>query len=657
LKVFTFLSVLLVFLISCSGTDDKEQIKAIRQLEFQRSDEKGAFDKFIADDHPALPILVVDAIAKIGYPVHVPVLLRLLEKKEPELTEKIIFALGQITNQDSILFSMLENPQYHQFQNDIITALGCSKKKKVLLGLTDRLPADTDSLKSTAIQSISFIAGKNDKNPKLKSVLRNYLKSDSKIVREAAAYFFSRHPYSPGLPDLIRMPLDTGSLADKYRLKAISRSLVSYYRQPSDSALFDTLYQRVVTDLEENHLDWHHQLYELAILKAFEKESGYLQAIPYLKNRNPHLRKAAIETLSASDSLEAKNALLRVYPDASWADKGYIIIALSQKSPDMTYSLIQQNLDKGDVYFKQLLLRSLAEIRNRMSINQLKQFLQVPNTRLRYTAFEELWKLRYIGYQQSRDFLLSGDPALSTLAAGWISEHSEWVKSEDITSAYALFKEPADVEVKCELLNLLSKLQDAETDTFFAKTYRKTTSSHIARQIEEILLERDVPLDLRKNLQSKLHVPDSIDYDGNQETINVLLVTAKGEIVLQLYPAVAPATAANFVELIKKGFYDNLTFHRVVSDFVIQGGDPRGDGWGGPGYTIPCEYNEKPFLRGTLGMATSGKDTGGSQFFICLSDQPHLNRHYTVFGQVIKGGEIIDIIEIDDTIKQMTLLK
>jgi len=657
LKVFTFLSVLLIILVSCSGTNVKDQIKAIRQLEFKRTELGGVFDQFIGDDNTVLRITVVDAIAKIGSPVHVPVLLRLLEKKEPVLTGKIIFALGQIANQDSILFAMLEAPPYHAFQDDIITALGCSKGKQVIQKLTERLPVFADSLKSTAIQSLTFVAGKNDKNKMLKSTLMIYLKSDSPTIRAAAAYFFSRHPYSPGIPDLIRMPAEPGSLADKYRLKAISRSLQNYYRQPSDSALFDTLYQRVAADLAENHLDWHHKLYELAILKAFDKESGYQQAVRYLTDSNPHLRKEAIETLSASDSLEAKYALLHAYQEASWADKGYIIFALAQKSPDMTYPLIQQNLDKGDIYFKQLLLRSLAKIKNRMSINQLKQFLQVPNVRLKYTAFEELWKLRYIGYNQTRDFLMSGDPALSTLAAGWLNEHHEWVNAEDLTSAYNLFQEPEDVEVKNELLDVLSMLHDDKTDSFFVETYRRTTSSLIAWKIEKIFLEHEIPFNPRTDFQSKLYVPDSINYVDSQDTIQLMISTEKGEIILQLYPAVAPATVANFVELSKKGFYDNLTFHRVVSDFVIQGGDPRGDGWGGPGYAIPCEYNEKSFLRGTLGMATAGKDTGGSQFFICLSEQPHLNRHYTVFGQVIKGGGTIDIIEIDDIIKHITLLK
>ena len=126
---------------------------------------------------------------------------------------------------------------------------------------------------------------------------------------------------------------------------------------------------------------------------------------------------------------------------------------------------------------------------------------------------------------------------------------------------------------------------------------------------------------------------------------------------MELWPDAAPLTVTNFITLAQKGYYNNLSFHRVVSDFVIQGGDPRGDGWGGPGYRIPCEYNEFPFLRGSVGMATAGKDTGGSQFFICHSEQPHLNGQYTLFGKIVEGMDIVDIIEIDDKITKISIQK
>jgi len=128
----------------------------------------------------------------------------------------------------------------------------------------------------------------------------------------------------------------------------------------------------------------------------------------------------------------------------------------------------------------------------------------------------------------------------------------------------------------------------------------------------------------------------------------VRCVTEHGTFVIELDGKVAPNTCANFLALIEQGFYDGLTFHRVVPDFVIQGGCPRGDGWGGPGYTIRSEWSGIPYERGTVGIAHSGKDTGGSQWFVCHSPQPHLNGRYSVFAVVTKGLAVVDQIQPSD---------
>jgi cyclophilin family peptidyl-prolyl cis-trans isomerase len=115
----------------------------------------------------------------------------------------------------------------------------------------------------------------------------------------------------------------------------------------------------------------------------------------------------------------------------------------------------------------------------------------------------------------------------------------------------------------------------------------------------------------------------------------------------------APLTSLSFVRLAQSGFFNGLSFHRVVPGFVVQGGDPRGDGYGGPGFTVRCEYNQRPYGRGALGMALSGKDTGGSQFFITLEPQPHLDGAYTHFGQVLSGMDVVEKIRPGDVIDRI----
>ena len=142
-----------------------------------------------------------------------------------------------------------------------------------------------------------------------------------------------------------------------------------------------------------------------------------------------------------------------------------------------------------------------------------------------------------------------------------------------------------------------------------------------------------------------------------QKNPTVKMETNKGTMTIELYPNEAPGTVKNFVSLINKGYYDGLSFHRVIPDFVIQGGCPKGDGTGGPGYTIKCETKGNPHKhkRGSLSMAHAGKDTGGSQFFICHSPQSHLDGVHTVFGRVIKGDDVIDKIKKGDKMVKLTV--
>jgi peptidyl-prolyl cis-trans isomerase B (cyclophilin B) len=133
-----------------------------------------------------------------------------------------------------------------------------------------------------------------------------------------------------------------------------------------------------------------------------------------------------------------------------------------------------------------------------------------------------------------------------------------------------------------------------------------------------------------------------------------VIKTSKGDMVAEFYEKDAPGTVANFVKLAKTGFYDGLNFHRVIPNFVIQGGCPNGTGSGGPGYTIPCELtgDNQYHDRGVLSMAHAGRNTGGSQFFICHSRQntAHLDRNHTCFGRVTEGLNVIDAIGQGDRI-------
>ncbi len=144
------------------------------------------------------------------------------------------------------------------------------------------------------------------------------------------------------------------------------------------------------------------------------------------------------------------------------------------------------------------------------------------------------------------------------------------------------------------------------------------------------------------------------------DTVHVTFETSRGSVIAELYPRAAPFTVANLVSLARRGFFSTtattrMVFHRVVPNFVVQGGDPRGDGWGGPGFALRTEISTMKFETGSIGMASAGRDTEGSQFFFTHSPQPHLDGRYTVFGKVVRGMDVLDRLQMGDTLKTVTV--
>jgi peptidyl-prolyl cis-trans isomerase B (cyclophilin B) len=154
----------------------------------------------------------------------------------------------------------------------------------------------------------------------------------------------------------------------------------------------------------------------------------------------------------------------------------------------------------------------------------------------------------------------------------------------------------------------------------------------------------------------KWNSPPAMQIDV-KKTYLATMETNRGTVELELYPEHAPKTVNNFCFLAREGFYDGVTFHRVIPNFVIQGGDPTGTGSGGPGYKFEDELKGNPLKheRGVISMANAGPNTNGSQFFITHSPQPHLNGRHTVFGKVVKGLDVVDAIRQGDTMTKVTI--
>ena len=208
------------------------------------------------------------------------------------------------------------------------------------------------------------------------------------------------------------------------------------------------------------------------------------------------------------------------------------------------------------------------------------------------------------------------------------------------------------------ILDSLAK-QKSETANSVIKREALISDDYLIRQRAISLLKENGAGDYSLSRSFVRTKNTNADYERALSRIGkrvlAAVTTTKGSFTMELLPDDAPLTVDNFVQLARRGYFKSIVFHRVVPNFVIQAGDPRGDGNGGPGYTIRCEINEVPYERAAVGMALSGKDTGGSQWFVTHAPQPHLDGGYTVFGRVVSGMDVVDAIVRGDVIRSIVI--
>jgi cyclophilin family peptidyl-prolyl cis-trans isomerase/HEAT repeat protein len=643
-----------LFLFSCSGTEELSSLQKLQKLEFSREDSPEKYQQFLVKQEDETNYYLARTVARVQSDKLTPIATELAQSPNQRVRAMALFALGQIG--DSLaceaLIERFRQTGYADQQGIIIRALGrCGEKPsaELLMSGFEDLP---DSLKALTLNSLTFIYSRNHEFAKIPVFVGNLLDHPAPIVRERAFYFFSRST-EPENSKLLLRGKNLTQLGRKYRFRAINRLFTQWSPDLSDSAMVDSFRTDLHRQLTQKNYQPELRYYQTRILSNFTDSVSIDLAANLISADNVHIRFAAIETLGNYDSPVARHALLDQYDSCKdWNEKGQIVLALSSYNPSLAHSLIQQNLDQGTPYFKQLLLQALVRLNDPVSVNLVKQFLNVRDRRLRIAAFTALDNISEINYPEARLLLESADLAMTWLAANWIRNNPRDGATRDLVSVYSKFTEPDGIETMQELLDAIAEQDDLPPVEFLKSVYDSSASPLLANRAATMLERQNITVAQKPAATVSLFVPDTV---VNKGRYRITLETSRGTVSAELWPEIAPATVATFVHLARTKFYDGLAFHRVVSDFVVQGGDPRGDGWGGPGFSIPCEYSDLPYQRGSIGIATAGKDTGSSQFFICHSEQPHLSGRYTVFGKVLEGMDVIDQIEIDDVIKSITV--
>jgi HEAT repeat protein len=342
---------------------------------------------------------------------------------------------------------------------------------------------------------------------------------------------------------------------------------------------------------------------------------------------NPDLRAAALRSSAAQDPENFVAVLSGLEPDPIWLVRAALATVLGTLSPEIALARLTTMLKDTDQRVIPSVLASLVKLRDPNVAAVLIERLKAEDPAVRVAAAAGLGELKPPnGVPALAAAYESGQRDLTYIARG--AALSALVKYGAAAAQPVLKSALADKDwaIRVRAAALLKELDPA---------------SDVALAI------RPAPTRLPPETYAAPHL--GIPPVSTQ----VYLDTDRGTIQIELAVLDAPLTVNNFVTLARSGFFNGLIVHRVVPNFVVQSGDPRGDGEGGPNYTIRDELSEVPYLRGSVGMALDWPDTGGSQFFITHSPQPHLDAKYTVFGRVVAGMEVVDAIQPRDVIKQV----
>jgi HEAT repeat protein/cyclophilin family peptidyl-prolyl cis-trans isomerase len=354
--------------------------------------------------------------------------------------------------------------------------------------------------------------------------------------------------------------------------------------------------------------------------------------LDWFTDPNPAIRAAAIRSAAAIDPDQFVIVLSGLDPDAAWNVRAATAGALATMPGELAIPRVRSILDAADQRVVPAALDALVKLRAPETAEVLTQHLQADDAVVRAAAATGLGELRP-----------AGGEALLAAAYEFGQRDASYVARSAALTALARYGSPEAV----------AAVRQGLADKDWAVRRRaagllKELDPSAAAEVDQLI--RPAP---NAGGTATYQEPSLVN-----PAVSPLLYldTDRGTIEIELAVLDAPLTVRSLMLLARDGFFDGLRFHRVVPNFVIQGGDPRGDGEGGPGYTIRDELNDRMYLRGTVGMALDQwGDTGGSQFFITHSPQPHLDARYTVVGRVTGGMDVVDQIQQDDVIRRATV--
>lgn len=607
------------------------------------------------DPNSELAIRTVRSLGIIGDTLTADLLTPLLKFGDHPISFEAAFALGQMGARKAR--AALEEaaasgpPELAARAVEALAKLADSSS----LGVAEKLfsRADSKVRYAAAVSSWKF------KSKRLTPKLAGLLADSVPEVRFGAAWSLARFPDSAAIPALQKSIHDP----DDYVRAQVVRPLGALKVREASAE---------VAGLVQSDPDWKVRVNACRALAAM----GAAGQAPVLRmvlgdelersKPNYHLiieAALAIGTLKDSEGLPLIRRLGR-RPEVFL--RGWAATALgSYKSPDVVNDLTNLAADP-EWRVRAKAAEGLGAVLRLEAFEALTKLLSDPDYRVRYAALGGMGEYKD---KDLRPYLKAGladaDFAMVATACEITAARKDSSLLPEILADYRKNIQARETDFKLSYLDAAQALADSGA---VAKTDARLDSLLTMGLADPNRLIRKKGIELGKALgrdysyrlgafRSQIESDSTLEFVHKLQEYRVFvtLSTERGEVTIEFLGERAPRTAANFWRLCQAGYFSGRAFHRVVPNFVVQDGCNRGDGWGGPGYTIRCEYNDLTYERGTVGMALSGKDTGGSQFFICHAPQPHLDGRYTIFGRVTNGMDVVDQLQVGDSYQIKTI--
>ncbi|MFN2577684.1 MAG: HEAT repeat domain-containing protein [Pyrinomonadaceae bacterium] len=658
----------------------------------------------LADTDPGVRTRAALAAGRIGDERAVPVLAEmLLSDRAPDVRQMAAFALGEIEAPGGAfaLVSVLKEPE-KPARARAIEALGkvtaAMESKAAEAGIGTEKSANDDRLdlcKAAIVNALSFENGQGPQRDRSTVLLG--LTAVLRTKPEAVGTLVSRFLDDPD-PSIIATALNTMARLSLKDANERVRQLLS-----NGDPIVRANAARVIGAAE--HKESLEKVLDLVLHDSdLRVRASAIRALASLKDPRavePLTKRGNSLLISANQMPAARNELLEIAtalgrlcpnpsPDAhavafirkmhdlTNGEAVEVEVALARMVPEVFQNEVSKmQAARPDATWRQVSRRAqgLAAIKGvitgaatdsagdhalKDAQKELAEMLQRSNTPT--LAIPDVLQA-YSGYKNpdaskfARKFLLANDVIVRATAAEVMGSQAP-SEANTRTLIEALPRAMRDKDLNDAALAILEALAKQKTATANEAIKSALDSSdHLTRRKAVALLKANGAGDFSGRIGTAQTRNTRLDYSRalarRSQQVSATVITNRGSFTIAFLTDAAPLTVDNFIKLARHGYFNGQTIPRVVPNFVVQAGDPRGDQNGGPGYQIRCEINEVPYERGAVGMALSGKDTGGSQWFVTHSPQPHLDGGYTVFGHVIRGMEVIDSIARGDVIRRV----